>query len=167
MQLYCTQTQTDSEQQRQTQALDCNSSTLQIHVTLQPSPDYLSPFYGSCFQAEQPGKTWPEVKFMFTERKICIQEKSTETVCLHAITSLKHHSIHVTQAHCSLTARQYPQSLIKWAFDLTLKDEGSQPLGWEGPTSSRLHSWVCTMYVNSYLHVNPEVSKRGSSKRAL
>lgn len=50
--------------------LDCNSSTLQIHVTLQLSPDYLSSFYGSYFQRGQPGKTWPKMKFMFREWKI-------------------------------------------------------------------------------------------------
>ena len=113
-------TQTQTEQKRQTQALDCNSSTLQIHVTLQPSPDYLSPFYGSCYQAEQPGKTWPKVKFMSKERKD-IQERRVKHVCLRAIPSLKIKKTqvyaHVTQAHRSLTTRQYPQSLIKWAFD--------------------------------------------------
>ncbi len=59
------------------------------------------------------------------------------------------------------------QSLIKCAFDRTLRDKESQPLGWEGTTSSGLRSWVCTMYMSSYLHVNPEVSQRGSRRRAL
>lgn len=74
---------------------------------------------------------------------------------------------HVTWAHRSLTTRQYSQSLIKCAFDRTLRDKGSQRSGWEGTTPSGLHSWVCTMCMSSYLHVNPEVSQRGSRRRAL
>lgn len=77
------------------------------------------------------------------------------------------HYTHVKRAHSSLAKRQYPKSLIKCAFDRTLRDKGSQPLGWEGTTSSGLHSWVCTMNMSSYLHVNPEVSQRGSRKRGL
>lgn len=69
--------------------LDCNSSTLQIHVTLQPSPDYLSPFYGSSFQKGEPGEdlTQSQIYVQGTEN---IQEESTEPVCLRALPSLKY-----------------------------------------------------------------------------
>lgn len=100
MHSYCTHT--DSGQQRQTQVLDCNSSTLQIHVTLQPSPDYLSPFYGSWFQAGQPEEdlTRSQIYAQGTED---IQEESTKTVCLHALPSLKH--LNVTSMKRRLTDR--------------------------------------------------------------
>lgn len=88
------------------------------------------------------------------------------STCYNIFKTSQHYT-HVTRAHRSLTTRQYPQSLIKRAFDQTLGDKGSQPLGWEGTTSSGPHSWVCTMYMSSYLHVNPEVSQRGSRRRAL
>lgn len=57
-------------------------------MTLQPSPDYLSPFYGSCFQA---GATREDLtpSQIYVQGTEDIQEESTETVCLRAITSLK------------------------------------------------------------------------------
>lgn len=83
------------------------------------------------------------------------------SVCCNIFKSSQHYT------HSSLTTGLYPQSLIKYAFDWTIRGKGSQPLGWKGTTSSGLHSGVCTMYMSSYLHVNPEVSQKGSRRRAL
>lgn len=84
------------------------------------------------------------------------EDRDCLSTCYNIFKTSQHYT-HVTQARSSLT-RQYPQLLIKCAFDRTLRDKGSQPLGWEGTTSSGLHSWVSTIYMSSYLLLNAEVS---------
>lgn len=131
MQSYCIQSLTQSSKDKH-RPWTVTAPPYRFMWLLQPSPDYLSPFYGSCFQAGQPGEdlTRSQIYVQGTED---IQEGSTETVCLRAIPSLKHldATSMLRGARRSLT-RQYLQSLIKCAFDRTLRDKGSQPLGREG-----------------------------------
>lgn len=85
------------------------------------------------------------------------------STCCNIFKTSQHYT-HVTRVHRSLTTRQYSQSLIKCAFDRTLRDKGRQPLGREGTTLLSLYHG---MYMSSYLHVNPEVNQRGSRRSAL
>lgn len=123
---------------------------------LQPSPDYLSPFYGSCFQARATrGRLDPESNLCSRNGRYSGAEYRDRLSTCYAIFKTSEHYIHVTQAHRSLTTRQYLQSLIKSAFDRTLRDKGR----------GQLPVGLCTM--SSDLNVNPEVSQRGSRRRAL
>lgn len=137
MRLYCTQTRPDSEQRRQTQSLACESSTLQIHVTLQPSPDYLTPFYGSCFQKRVTmADLTPESNLCSRDRRYSGREhRDCLSMSCNVFKTPQHYS------HSLLATGQYLQSLIKYGFDQTMRDKGSKPLGMGGGgTSSRLHS---------------------------
>lgn len=125
---YCTQT--DSEQQRQTQALDCNGSTLQIHVT-PPTTTWLSLSFlwkllsGRAIRGRLDPKSnlcSRNGRYPRAEYRDCL------STCYSTFERSQHH-VCVTRAHRSLTTRQYLQSLIKRSFDRTLRDKGEPNRG--------------------------------------